>query len=238
HQNDRSGERRLRVGYVSPDFFGHVIGAFLLRLLEAHDHRNFEIFCYASVLVSDAITDRCRSHADVWRNVLEISDEKVAQIIREDQIDILVDLTMHMAHNRMLVFARKPAPIQVTYLAYSGTTGLRTIDYRLTDPYLDPPDQDDQNYSEQSIRLPETYWCYWPSVQAPEANALPALENGYVTFGCLNNFCKVSVPTLEAWRRLLKETPKARLLLHAELGRHRERVRDFLAGEGITPNRV
>src|SRR5262249_16345177 len=161
---------------------------------------------------------RCRSHADHWRNVLGISDEEVAQKIRQDQVDILVDLTMHMAHNRMLVFARKPAPVQVTYLAYCGTTGLRTIDFRLTDPYLDPPGRGDEHYSEQSVRLPETYWCYWPSVQAPQAGALPALQNGYLTFGCLNNFCKVTAPTLEAWRRLLKKTPASRLLLHAKAG--------------------
>src|SRR5262249_16530420 len=162
-----------------------------------HDHTKSEIFCYASVPVPDAITDRCRSQADVWRNVLGVSDEKVAEIIRQDRIDILVDLTMHMAHNRMLLFAPKPAPVQVTYLAYPGTTGLRTIDFRMTDPYLDPPDQDNQRYSEQSIRLPETYWCYRPSPQAPEVNELPALQAGHVTFGCLNNFCKVTTPTLE-----------------------------------------
>src|SRR5262249_16287437 len=161
------------------------------------------IFCYASVLVPDVVTEHCRSHTDVWRNVLRISDEEVAQIVRKDQIDILVDLTMHMANNRMLVFARKPAPIQVTYLAYSETTGLHTIDFRLTDPYLDPLERSDEHYSEHSVRLPETYWCYWPKVQAPEVGALPALQNGYLTFGCLNNFCKVTAPTLEAWRRLL-----------------------------------
>jgi predicted O-linked N-acetylglucosamine transferase (SPINDLY family) len=238
HCNDPSPERRLRVGYVSPDFFGHVIGRFLLRLLEVHDHSKFEVFCYASVLVGDVVTDRCRSHADVWRNVLGISDEKVAQIIHEDQIDILVDLTMHMAYNRMLVFARKPAPIQVTYLAYCGTTGLRAIDFRFTDPYLDPPEHDDGRYSEQSVRLPETYWCYWPSVQGSQVNALPALQTGHVTFGCLNNFCKVTVPTLEAWRRLLKEVPEARLVLHAKLGSHRDRVRDFFAQEGVAADRV
>jgi protein O-GlcNAc transferase len=238
HGNDPSPERRLRLGYVSPDFFGHVIGNFMLPLLEAHDDDQFEIFCYASVRLPDGITERCRSHADVWRNVLGISDEKVAEQIRQDQIDILVDLTMHMAHNRMLLFARKPAPVQVTYLAYCGTTGLRTIDFRLTDPYLDPPEHDDQRYTEQSIRLPETYWCYRPSANAPEVNALPALQAGHLTFGCLNNFCKITTPTLLGWRRLLKEIPGSRLILHAKLGSHRDRVRDFLAEEGISPDRV
>jgi predicted O-linked N-acetylglucosamine transferase (SPINDLY family) len=167
-----------------------------------------------------------------------MSDEKVAQIIRQDQIDILVDLTMHMAHNRMLVFARKPAPIQVTYLPYCGTTGLRTIDFRFTDPYLEPQEQHDEYYSERSVRLPETYWCYRPLVQTPQVDALPALQRGYVTFGCLNNFCKVTAPTLDAWRRLMKEVPESRLLVHAKRGSHRDRVRDFLAQERIGPHRL
>ena len=207
HLNDRSPDRRLRIGYVSPDFRCHPVGRFLLPLLESHDHESFEIFCYASVRIPDAMTDRCRAHADVWRDVLGLSDEQVADAIRQDRIDILVDLTMHMANNRLLVFARKPAPVQVTYLAYCGTTGLGTMDYRLTDPYLDPPGQDERFYCEQSIRLPETYWCYRPAIETPPVNALPALEAGHVTFGCLNNFCKVTPPTLAAWSRLLQAVP-------------------------------
>ena len=145
---------------------------------------------------------------------------------------------MHMSNNRLLVFARKPAPVQVTYLAYCGTTGLGTMDYRLTDPYLDPPGQDEQPYSEESIHLAETYWCYQPVIETPPVNALPALEAGHITFGCLNNFCKVSAPTLEAWSRLLRALPESRLLLHAQGGSHRDRVRDFLSQQGIAPDRV
>ena len=223
--NDRSPDRRLRVGYVSPDFWNHPVGRFLLPLLESHDHASFEIFCYASVVLPDAITDRCRAHADVWRDVLGLSDEQVALAIRQDRIDILVDLTMHMRDSRLLVFARKPAPVQVTYLAYCGTTGLSTMDYRLTDPYLDPPGQDERFYSEQSIRLPETYWCYRPAIETPPVNALPAVKAGHVSFGSLNNFCKVTSPTLAAWSRILQEVPGSRLFLHARAGSHRDRVR-------------
>ena len=179
----------------------------MLPLLESHDHGSFEIFCYASVHIPDAITGRCRAHADVWRDVLGLSDEQLADTIRHDRIDILVDLTMHMANNRLLVFARKPAPVQVTYLAYCGTTGLGTMDYRLTDPYLDPPGRDERFYCEQSVRLPETYWCYRPTIETPPVNALPALEAGHVTFGSLNNFCKVTPPVLAAWSRLLQAVP-------------------------------
>jgi predicted O-linked N-acetylglucosamine transferase (SPINDLY family) len=238
HLNDRSPDRRLRVGYVSPDFRHHPVGRFLLPLLESHDRRSFEIFGYASVDVPDTMTDRCRAHTDVWRNMLGSSDEQVARTIRQDRIDILVDLSVHMAKNRLLVFARKPAPVQVTYLAYCGTTGLSTIDYRLTDPYLDPPGQDEQIYTEQSVRLPETYWCYQPAIETPPVNALPALDVGHVSFGSLNNFCKVTPATLAAWGRLLQAVPQSRLLLHARSGSHRDRVRKFLAEQGVSPERL
>jgi protein O-GlcNAc transferase len=238
HTNDRSPNRRLRIGYVSPNFRAHPVGCFLLPLLGSHDHADFEIFCYASVRVPDAITERCRACVDVWRNVIGLPDERVADRIRADQIDILVDLTMHMADNRMLVFARKPAPVQVTYLAYCGTTGLDTMDYRLTDSYLDAPNQDERFYSERSIRLPETYWCYQPLFHTPPVSSLPVLQAGHVTFGCLNNFCKVTEPTLAAWSRVLLATPQSRLLLHAHVGSHRDRVRDSLARQGISPDRL
>ena len=143
---------------------------------------------------------------------------------------------MHTENNRLLVFARKPAPVQVCWLAYPGTTGLSTIDYRLTDPYLDPPGRHDQFYSEQSIHLPETYWCYQPSIQTQDVNSLPALTAGHVTFGCLNNFCKVSAPTLVTWRDVLRAIPQSRLLLHAKEGRHRDRVASFFAEQNIAPD--
>ncbi len=238
HLNDRSVDRHLRIGYVSPDFWWHPVGRFLLPLLEAHDHEHFQIYCYSGVHVADMITERSRACADVWRDVRGLSDEQIANLVRQDQIDILVDLTMHMADNRLLVFARKPAPVQVTYLAYCGTTGLDAIDYRLTDPYLDPPGQGGQFYAEQSIPLPQTYWCYQPVLQAPPVNELPALKAGHVTFGSLNNFCKVTAPTLAAWRSLLRAVPQSRLLLHAQLGKHRDRVASFFAQQNVSADRV
>jgi predicted O-linked N-acetylglucosamine transferase (SPINDLY family) len=238
HANDRSAGRPLRVGYVSPDFRRHPVGRFLLPLLESHDRERFQIYCYASVRIPDTATDACRGHAGVWRNVLGLSDERVAQTIREDQVDILVDLTMHMSENRLLVFARKPAPVQVTYLAYCGTTGLNTMDYRLTDPYLDPPGCDTPFYCEQSICLPETYWCYRAALETPPAGALPALQTGHFSFGCLNNFCKVTPAALAAWSRLLLAVPGSRLFLHARAGSHRERVCTFLAEQGLSAERL
>ena len=128
---------------------------------------------------------------------------------------------MHMARNRLLVFARKPAPVQVCWLAYPGTTGLSAIDYRLTDPYLDPPGLDDRCYSEESIRLPDSFWCYDPLDSEPAVNALPAVEKGYITFGCLNNFCKVNALVLKLWARVLKAVDRSRLMLLAGEGTHR-----------------
>jgi predicted O-linked N-acetylglucosamine transferase (SPINDLY family) len=235
----RDPARRLRVGYVSPHFGLQPVGLFMLPLLEAHDHARFEIFCYSSVRVPDWITDRCRAHADVWRDVLGHGDEQLAQVIRDDRIEILMDLTMHMEGCRLLAFARKPAPVQVTYLAYPGSTGLAAMDYRLTDPYLDPPGGPDEGiYVEQSLRLAETYWCYRPPIEAPPVASLPALRAGHITFGCLNNFCKVSESALLAWIRLLQALPDTRLFLHARAGDHRQRVQELLAKHQLTPDRL
>jgi len=144
---------------------------------------------------------------------------------------------LHMAGNRLLVFARKPAPVQVT-LAYPGTSGLPTIDYRLTDPHLDPPGQFDDQYSETSIRLRDSFWCYEPQPDDPEVNPLPVLANGYVTFGCLNNFCKISPLTLEMWAPVLSTIPNSRLLLLAAEGSHRQRMRDWFERAGISGDRI
>ena len=236
--NDRNPARRLRLGYVSPDFREHPVGRFLLPLLVQHDRKSFEVFAYSQVRVPDGVTERLRSLADGWRNIAGCSDLQVTEMIRQDKIDILVDLTMHLSNNRLLVFARKPAPVQVTYLAYCSTTGLETIDYRLSDPYLDPAEGDASIYSESTIRLPETYWCYQPLAVASEVSPPPALQNGFVTFGCLNNFCKVSEPTLAAWAKLLRTVPNSQLLIHAQEGRHRESVWDRMDREGVTSKRI
>jgi predicted O-linked N-acetylglucosamine transferase (SPINDLY family) len=178
------------------------------------------------------MSDRIRACGDGWRNIAEQSDEEVCQTIRTDGIDILIDLTMHMRASRLLVFARKPAPVQVTYLAYCSTTGLDAMDYRLTDPFLDPPMNStatDDFYVERSIRLPRTYWCYQANNGAPDINPLPAASSGTITFACLNNFCKITPPTLAAWATLLQMIPNSRLILHAGEGKHRDRLREMLA---------
>jgi protein O-GlcNAc transferase len=238
HPNDRSARRRLRIGYVSPDFCDHAQSFFMVPLLSAHDHENFEIFCFADVARPDGFTARLRSLADVWRDIAGLTDEQVARLVRQDRIDILVDLTMHMARNRLLVFARKPAPVQVSWLAYPGTSGLSTVDYRLTDPYIDPPGLHDHDYSEESIPLPDAFWCYDPLAGEPAASALPALENGSITFGCLNNFCKVNDSVLKLWAQVLEAVDGSRLLLLAPPGSPRRRTLDLLEYEGVGRDRV
>jgi protein O-GlcNAc transferase len=238
HANERSPNRRLRIGYVSPDFRNHCQAFFTLPLLSAHDHERFEIFCYADVVLRDPITERLRGLSDVWRDIQGWTAEKTAEVIRQDQIDILVDLTMHMEGAHPFVFARKPAPVQVCWLAYPGTTGLTAIDYRLTDAYLDPPGMFDPFYSEESIRLADTFWCYDPLASEPAVSPLPALTNGHVTFGCLNNFCKVNATTLRLWAGVLKAVSGSRLILLAPEGSARQWVLRVLGEEGVNAERI
>jgi len=223
HDRDRSPERRLRIGYVSPDFRNHCQSFFTLPLLSHHDREQFEVFVYSSVRRPDALTARLVPHADRWRAVVWADDAAAAEVIRADRIDILVDLTMHMADARPLLFARKPAPVQVCWLAYPGTTGLAAMDYRLTDANIDPPDGDVSVYSERTIRLPDTFWCYDPLASGPAVGPLPARANGRITFACLNNFMKVSTEVLALWARVLRAVSGSRLVLSAPEGGARER---------------
>ncbi len=238
HANEARPDRRLRIGYVSPDLRSHVIGHNLRPLFREHDHRHFEIVCYADVDRPDTLTARFQELADVWRDIVGRTDDEVARLIREDRIDILVDLALHMDRNRLLVFARKPAPVQVTFAAYPGTTGLSAIDYRLTDPGLDPPGIGDADYAEESIRLPNTFWCYDPLTEEPGVNALPALANGYVTFGCLNHPAKVNAGVLALWARVMRAVDGSRLIMLSPEGPHRGDIHRRLEQEGVAPGRV
>ena len=214
HHNDPTPDRRLRIGYVSADLRHHVVGWNLSPLLREHDHAKFEIYCYASVTAPDDLTAEFQAQVDVWRDIVGVSDEQLAERIRDDQIDILVDLALHTDNNRLMAFARKPAPVQVTYLGYPGTTGLATMDYRLSDPFIDPFDEDLNFYSEQTIRLPRSFWCYQPAGPTPDTIPLPALKTGHLTLGCLNHFSKVSSSVLQLWGRIMKQLPDSRLIIH------------------------
>ena len=237
HSNQRVAGSPLRVGYVAHHLGDGPLGRFLLPLLANHDPEQVTCFCYCNWSAKDSVGTALRSHFQVWRETAALNDEQLAQLIRQDQIDILVDLNLHTNGNRLLTFARKPAPIQVTYLAYCSTTGLKTIDYRLTDPYLDPAGSDDQLYAEQSVRLKQ-YWCYPVPTEAPAVAPLPALRNGYLTFGSLNDFAKTSRDLIETWAAILRQVPRSRLILHAKPGRHREALLSQMAQEQVSPQRV
>lgn len=232
-------DRRLRIGYVSPDFRNHSVGRFMLPLLADHDRQHFEISCYSGVARPDAMTERLQSFGDIWRSTVGISDDELARQIRDDGIDILIDLSLFTAGTRITAFASKPAPVQVTYLAYCSTSGMAAMDYRLTDPYLDPPGTErDALYSESSYRLPRDYWCYQAPEEAPEVGPLPAEINRFITFGCLNNFAKVTPAMIECCCKLLLSINDSRLLLHSFEGSHRDRVRKQLEQLGVDPSRI
>jgi protein O-GlcNAc transferase len=237
--NDRNPDRRLRIGYASPNFRKHVVGLFLQRLFEKHDHERFDIVCFSDARPAkeDEVTARLKGWADEWHSTAGMSDQAMADLIREKHIDILVDLNLHMASERMLVFARKPAPVQVTYLAYAGTSGLPTMDYRFTDPFLDPPGESDLWYSEKSVRL-RSYWCYRPWDQQVEVGELPARKAGYVTFGCLNNTAKVSEAALELWGEVMRAVPESKLIVSAFAGSPRERIVQTMGAAGIDNARL
>jgi predicted O-linked N-acetylglucosamine transferase (SPINDLY family) len=224
HANDRNPERQLRIGYVSPNFRDHVVGLNLIPLFDHHDREKFHITCFHGSPKQDLITQEFRKRADGWHSINKLSDEEVSEMVRREKIDILVDLTLQMDGSRLLIFARKPAPVQVTFAGYPGTTGLTTIDYRLTDPYLDPPGMNDSFYSERSVRLPHSFWCYYTEGDRPPLNPLPALERGFVVFGCLNNHVKVNAEVLALWKRVMEAVPNSKLLLAAPHGEHRKRV--------------
>jgi predicted O-linked N-acetylglucosamine transferase (SPINDLY family) len=238
HDNNSNPDRPLRIGYVSPDLFRHVVGQNLLPLLAEHDRQHFSLFCYSSTAYPDSFTQILRSNCEVWRDVAHQSDDELAEIIRQDQIDILIDLSLHMANNRLLVFARKPAPVQITYLGYCASTGMDQIDYRFSDPHLDPPDSDLSLYSEETIHLPESYWCYNPAGPTPEPSPSPFEKAGHITFACLNNFAKVSPGTLDLWAEILRSCAKSRLIIHSNPGSHVEQVRQRFAKNGVSADRI
>jgi predicted O-linked N-acetylglucosamine transferase (SPINDLY family) len=238
HRNDRLPDRRLRIGYVSPDFRNHVVGANVLPLFRNHDREAFEIFGYANLKSpADSVTDQFRSLSHVWRDISGLDDRQAAQLIRDDRIDVLVDLAVHTAHNRLPVFAWKPAPIQVSFAGYPATTGLETIDYRLTDPYLDPPGNEAFS-TERLIRLPDSFWCYQPESDEPAVSELPAIGRGFVTFGCLSSFFKINGQVLCLWARVLSMANNSRLLVLAPPGSARQRMLEALGCEGIDAGRI
>ena len=203
----------LRLGYVSADFCSHALAPFIEPVLRHHDRSQFRVFCYNNGGKRDAVTERMRAVADVWRDIQAWPDEVAAQAIRNDGIDILIDVSGHTSGNRLLLFARKPAPLQLSYLGYLNTTGLAAIDCRITDACADPPGPGEAAHTECLLRLPQSLWCYAPPADAPPVCAPPALKRAYVTFASFNHIGKLNQRVLELWASILRQVPESRLLL-------------------------
>ncbi|MES2582820.1 MAG: tetratricopeptide repeat protein [Pseudomonadota bacterium] len=241
HGNVRDPDRRLRVGYVSADFRNHVAAYWIEPLLAGSQHTDFEVFCYCNSPISDEVTDRLRSHADVWVECAALTDDALADRIRRDGIDILVDLSSHTEGHRLLVFARQPAPVQVSWFGLPVSTGLQAMHYRITDAVMDPPGVGDGFYSETLVRLDRFYAAFRPNPKALPVGAGPASRGKGVTFASINTFAKITRPMLELWATVLAGVPDARLLLQAagldsaELGMS---VQQVFAQQGISPDRL
>ena len=239
--NDRDHERRIRIGYVSGDFRAHSVAYFLEPLLRAHDRAAVELFAYAETSRPDRVTERLMGLCDHWRFTVGVTDEALAERIRADRIDILIDLAGHTAGSRLGVFARKPAPVQATWLGYPNTTGLDAIDYRIVDAVTDPPGVADALATEALVRLDGGFLCYAPLAEAPEVAPPPSLSGAPLTFGSFNNPAKLSDETVVIWAKLLERVPEARLKLKGNVLADpvaRARCEARFAAAGLDPTRL
>jgi protein O-GlcNAc transferase len=238
HANRRDPERPLRVGFVSADFFKHPVGYFLIRAFEAIDRALYPTIAYSNRQHADDLNARFKAAAGLWREVRHLSDDALAEQIRIDEVDILIDLAGHTAYNRLPVFARKPAPIQITWIGYEGGTGLGAMDYLLADDHLIPPGTQEHC---SVLRLPDSYLCYDPPAEAPPVSPPPAEKNGYVTFGSFNNQVKVNPQVVAVWAEILKRLPTSRLVLKY-MGLNdtgtRKRYAEMFASHGIAADRL
>ncbi len=240
HANPRQPDRRLRLGYVSPNFNQHPVGWFLVDILHRHDHQRFEVVCYDDGAPRDDVNTKLRAAADHWRETRADRCETLAERIRQDGIDILVDLAGHTAGNRLRVFAAKPAPLQVSWLGWFHTTGLAAMDAAIMDPHTVPAGEE-RWFSEQVIRLPHTRFAYCPPANAPPVAPPPARRRGHVTFGSFNNLAKVNARVVALWAAVLRAVPDSRLLLKwktlADEGIRRDITAAF-AAHGIDAGRL
>ncbi|ODS90789.1 MAG: hypothetical protein ABS45_14105 [Comamonas sp. SCN 65-56] len=239
HANDRDPDRRLRIGYVSGDFRDHALRFFIEPVLAHHDHEHFEIYCFFTSEARDEHTARLRGYADHWLDCARWSDDALYQYILDQQIDILIDLSGHTAHNRLPVFARKPAPVQMSWLGYMATTGLTAIDWRITDAQLDPPGMTERYHSEKLLRLPLGAAVFTVGADIPAINALPSLSPGApFTYGCLHNPSKISDAALQLWARILQAQPDARLLFGNSTTPFEQKIRQLMGKHGVQPDQL
>lgn len=258
HANDRTPGRPLRIGYVSPDFRKHPVAYFIESVLAHHDAGRFEITCYSDVSAPDEVTGRLRRLAHTtphvlqhvadrspfsghrWRDIYGLTDEQASALVRQDGIDILIDLAGHTDRNRLLLFARKPAPVQASWIGYFNTSGLAAMDCFISDRYSSPEELP-QRFTEQLIRLPHSRFCYLPPAYAPAVVDPPATTDGHITFGCFNNLAKINADVVALWAEILSALPDSRLLLKSLALNDestRQRYRDLFSAHGITPDRI
>jgi protein O-GlcNAc transferase len=231
--------KRLRVGFISGDFRTHSVAHFFELILSARDRSAFTYVLYSNSHLQDVVTQRLRAYADDWRDVWQLTDDALIDLIRSDRIDILVDLSGHTASNRLAVFARRAAPVQVSYLGYPSSTGLATMDYRITDAITDPPVPADEWHCERLLRLPDSQWCFRPFGTPAAPGPLPAREAGFVTFGSFNNLTKASDTLLRCWVQILVKLPVSRLrLTRVRSGQRAAEIIALFEQSGVAPERI
>jgi protein O-GlcNAc transferase len=234
------GQRRLRIGYVSNSFRRSAVMSFISPILAYHDRDAVSVTCYSDTQNPDAVTAEARRNVDLWRRTAGMTDVQLAQQIRNDHIDVLVELTGHLGGGRLLALARRPAPVQVSYLGYQGTTGVAAVDYVITDDWVDPPGAE-MLYVEQPWRLPRPFFCWRrpPDDVAPDVTAPPSAANGFVTFGCLNAVAKATPAAVSLWARVLRAVPGSRMVMMTTRCRATDhRLRAGFAAAGVAPERV
>ena len=232
---------KIRVGFLSADLCHHPVAHFIEPIFRDYDRESFEFVAYGDQRKSDDFSVRFAKQVDLWRETSSYDDRALAKLIHEDRVDILFELAGHTAYNRLGVFALKPAPVQISYLGYPGTTGLPTIDFRITDPFVDPLGKTEHLHTEKLIRLPECAWCFEPDAFAPEVEPLPAWKNGYVTFGCFNNMAKLNAGLFETWAEILLRVPDSHLRLKARTLADEGVSKELMAyfnGRGINESRL
>jgi predicted O-linked N-acetylglucosamine transferase (SPINDLY family) len=232
---------KIRVGFLSADLCHHPVAHFIEPIFRGYDRERLEFLAYGDQRKSDEFSARFAKQVDLWRETSSYDDRALAKLIHEDRVDILFELAGHTAYNRLGVFALKPCPVQVSYLGYPGTTGLPTIDFRITDAFADPQGTTEHLHIEKLIRVPECAWCFEPDAASPEVEPLPALKNGYVTFGCFNNMAKLNPSLFETWAEILLRVPESHLRLKARTLTDdgvRKELKSYFTERGIEEDRL
>ena len=236
-----ASSNRLRIGYISGDFYTHSVAYFIEPILQHHDYKRFDVFCYSLGTTTDATTERLKALPCQWRDLTAASPKILAGQIRKDRIDILIDLSGHTADNRLGVFAVRAAPVQVSWIGYPNTSGLSQMDYYMTDSICDPPGMTEHLFCERLWRLPRVFCCYLPPMEFPSVSPVPFASNGYITFGSFNNFAKVTRQQITLWARIMKTVPESRLYLKSlALGDSsvKQDVLTIFANEGVAAERI